>query len=274
MAWDATKPDLDPLTGTDFDDADGHFRDNYEWLELALAEFCNFPGSLDYLDEMGAPKGRRYNAAGRAGLTPVEGMWILRSDRKCLDNYRSTSWHAYHMAIVGEMTLAAFSPASPPDGWLACDGSEISRTTYADLFSAIGTAWGVGDGSTTFNLPNAKGRVLVGMDDGDADYNAVGSAKSGGASTHQLAADEIASHSHPLGTNDGQHHHKIDGGPNAGALTTAWRMYASGGSWYDRVHGLSGSHNHTVDDSGESRDQAHENKQPYLVLGYLIYAGV
>lgn len=52
----------------------------------------------------------------------------------------------------------SFTPA--PDGWLECDGSAVSRTTYADLFDAIGTDHGSGDGSTTFNLPSASGYII------------------------------------------------------------------------------------------------------------------
>lgn len=54
--------------------------------------------------------------------------------------------------------------ASAPTGWLLCYGQAISRTTYAALFTAIGTTYGTGDGSTTFNLPDARGRVLAGLD--------------------------------------------------------------------------------------------------------------
>ena len=49
---------------------------------------------------------------------------------------------------------------SVPDGWLECNGAAVSRTTYADLFKVIGTKYGAGDGSTTFNLPDMNGRVL------------------------------------------------------------------------------------------------------------------
>lgn len=58
--------------------------------------------------------------------------------------------------------ICAFAMGSAPNGWLACDGSAISRTTYANLFTAIGTTWGVGDGSTTFNLPDLRGAFLRG----------------------------------------------------------------------------------------------------------------
>src|SRR6188768_77368 len=55
-----------------------------------------------------------------------------------------------------------YAGPNPPPGWLACDGRAISRTAYSELFAAIGTAWGAGDGSTTFNLPPANGRAAIG----------------------------------------------------------------------------------------------------------------
>ena len=62
-------------------------------------------------------------------------------------------------------TMIAFAGKSVPDGWLLCNGALVSRTTYAKLFAAIGTAWGAGDGSTTFKLPDADGLVLQGVTD-------------------------------------------------------------------------------------------------------------
>ncbi len=58
-----------------------------------------------------------------------------------------------------------FAGGVSPDGWLLCDGSEVSRTTYAKLFLAVGVAYGIGDGSDTFNLPDLRGRVIAGKDD-------------------------------------------------------------------------------------------------------------
>lgn len=62
-------------------------------------------------------------------------------------------------------TMMAYGGKSVPDGWLLCNGATVSRTTYAKLFAAIGTAWGAGDGSTTFKLPDADGRVMQGVTD-------------------------------------------------------------------------------------------------------------
>jgi len=67
---------------------------------------------------------------------------------------------------VGSIQALAYVPGAPIDGWLYCDGSPVSRSTYADLFAAIGTTYGVGDGSTTFNLPDFRGVFLRGLDDG------------------------------------------------------------------------------------------------------------
>jgi microcystin-dependent protein len=58
-----------------------------------------------------------------------------------------------------------FAGSSPPSGWLLCNGQQVSRTTYPELFAAIGTTFGVGDGSTTFNVPDLRGRVAAGKDD-------------------------------------------------------------------------------------------------------------
>lgn len=59
--------------------------------------------------------------------------------------------------------VAPFAGSSAPDGWLECDGSAVSRTTYAPLYSKISTTWGAGDGTTTFNLPDLRETALVGI---------------------------------------------------------------------------------------------------------------
>lgn len=86
--------------------------------------------------------------------------------------------------------------------WLLCDGRAISRTTYSELFALISTSFGTGDGSTTFNLPNAKGRSTGFIGQGNtAEGGGTGTARSlgdlVGAETHQLTTDELAIHNHP-----------------------------------------------------------------------------
>lgn len=86
--------------------------------------------------------------------------------------------------------VQGFMLTSAPAGWLACDGSVVSRTTYADLFTAIGTRFGAGDGATTFGLPDLRGEFLRGLDGGRGvdPGRVLGSAQ----------ADELRSHTHTL----------------------------------------------------------------------------
>lgn len=88
-----------------------------------------------------------------------------------------------------------FCGTKVPDGWLECNGAIVSRTTYKELFEVIGTAYGVGDGSTTFGLPNYNGRVGVGLDTDDTDFDTIG--KIGGSKnhTHKLTIGESAYYS-------------------------------------------------------------------------------
>jgi microcystin-dependent protein len=77
---------------------------------------------------------------------------------------RTGSAHAQVPDVSGVPpgTITCFGGSTPPPGWLLADGSEVSRTQFADLFAAIGTAYGAGNGTTTFNVPDLRGRVPVG----------------------------------------------------------------------------------------------------------------
>lgn len=86
--------------------------------------------------------------------------------------------------------VMAFAMSTPPSGWLECDGSSVSRTTYSQLFSAIGTDYGSGDGSTTFNLPDLRGEFVRGWDHGKG----VDSGRSLGSSQ----GDMISQHKHAI----------------------------------------------------------------------------
>lgn len=93
-------------------------------------------------------------------------------------------------------TLLDFAGTAAPTGFLGCDGSAVSRTTYSSLFAVIGTTWGIGDGSTTFNLPDFRRRTAVGSGGtGTATLgNSVGN--TGGEETHALTAGENGPHAH------------------------------------------------------------------------------
>lgn len=95
-----------------------------------------------------------------------------------LKYYDGTNWKVVNGQITGDTlpigAIVPYGSATAPTNWLVCDGSAVSRTTYAELFAVIGTSFGSGDGSTTFNLPNLKGRVAVGQDTNDTDFDTIG----------------------------------------------------------------------------------------------------
>jgi microcystin-dependent protein len=132
---------------------------------------------------------------------------------------------------IGQMptgVIMAYGALTPPGGWLLCDGRAVSRTTYSGLFSIISTNWGPGDGVTTFNLPDLRGRVPIGMGTG-ASGTAYALAQVGGEEKHKLVLGEIAAHAHTL-TDPGHTH-----------LQNA------------HTHTLSDpSHNHTISQSGHT----------------------
>lgn len=90
------------------------------------------------------------------------------------------------------------------DGWFLCNGQTLSRTHYSKLFNIIGTNFGVGDGSTTFNLPDARGRVVGLIGQGSTLTNRT-MGNMIGSETHTLTIDEMPSHSHTI--NDPGHSH-------------------------------------------------------------------
>lgn len=136
---------------------------------------------------------------------------------------------------------------APTDaGWLACDGAAVSRTAYAALFSTIGTIFGAGDGSNTFNLPNFNGGrapMGPGLSGAGGIGGTLGSA--GGSETVTLSASQMPSHSHSGSTGDaGSHDH---GGQvlSAGAHSHGGFTIAAGGHGHSGTTGAAGGHSHT-----------------------------
>lgn len=97
---------------------------------------------------------------------------------------------------AGTVVAWAGTDTNPPTGWLFCDGTDKNRTTYSDLFDAVGTQYGTGDGSTTFGLPNLTGRVPIGYDSADTDFNTLGN--EGGVKEVSLSQANLPTHTHPL----------------------------------------------------------------------------
>lgn len=136
-----------------------------------------------------------------------------------------------------------FAGSSAPSEWLLCDASNVSRSTYANLFEVIGTAYGSGDGSTTFGLPDLRGRVPVGKST-DTAFDVLG--ETGGEKTHALSTAELAAHTHSelLGW---------------GAGATSYPLL--GGGYAEYGYGNTGS---------TGSGTAHNNLQPYITLNYII----
>ena len=148
-------------------------------------------------------------------------------------------------------SIMPYSKATPPENWLICDGSAISRTDYSELFNVIGTEFGEGDGSTTFNLPNIKGRTIVGLDTNDTDFNTIG--KVLGEKTHTLTVAEMPEHNHKM---------PIDSFVNSDSQTNV----KSGGHVSYETQGQ----NYGTTSAGGS--QPHNNIQPSFVVTYIIKA--
>ncbi len=148
-----------------------------------------------------------------------------------------------------------FAGSTAPTSFLLCFGQAVSRVTYADLFGVIGTTYGVGDGSTTFNLPDLRGRAIAGLDNmgGSAAgrltstvltaSNTLGA--TGGTQTHTLSTTEIPSHQHSLFN------------------TKA----SSGGTGVAAGQGADVQGQNSGNTGGGG---AHLNTQPTLVLNYMI----
>ena len=158
----------------------------------------------------------------------------------------SLDYKVRHVIPAGTITM--FGGSSAPTGYLLCDGSAVSRTTYADLFTAIGTTYGTGDGSTTFNVPNVKGKVPVGRDSGDTSFDTLG--ETGGAKEVKLTAAQsgVPAHKHPF------------------VMHTAGtgNLYAAISSATAVDNGL------TENNTAANAAQAHTNLQPYIVFNYII----
>ena len=170
-------------------------------------------------------------------------------------------------ALVPAGTVIQSARVSAPAGYLLCEGQAVSRSTYSALFDAIGTTYGIGDGSSTFNVPNLQGKVPVGKNSGT--FSTLGA--TGGSETHTLDATQIPSHNH-TGTTEssGAHTHTYNKSFNQGVSAAGgpnWGIWAG-----DQANTTSsnGAHTHTFTTSSVGGGQAHNNLQPYIVLNYMI----
>jgi microcystin-dependent protein len=190
-----------------------------------------------------------YRAVYDSALDGSNGAWVLLNPAPT--------------EIAGEIKLYAGSSA--PFGWLFCYGQAVSRTAYPRLFATIADTYGVGDGSSTFNLPDLRGRTPFGRDDmGGSAANRVTSSSgitgttlgaTGGAQTVTLATTDIPSHTHTgTSASNGAHSHTAttssDGAHDHGGATGSDGSHTHS---FSATTGAGGSHSHTgTTDSGGS----------------------
>jgi len=151
------------------------------------------------------------------------------------DNSTKMATTAFVQGAVGAVSGAPtgavipFAGSSAPTGWLLCYGQAVSRATYSALFGVISTTYGAGDGSTTFNIPDCRGRVSAGQDNmggsaanrltsGGSGINGVSLGASGGAETVALSTANLASHTH--GITDPTHSHSVNDPTHSHSLGT------------------------------------------------------
>lgn len=235
---------------------------------------------------------------------PSTGYPAVEAANDTMGNPPTTGYPVVELVNSGAIrgftgTMDIWLGATAPAGAVLADGSAYSRTgATANLFAVCGTTYGAGDGSTTFNVPDMRGRVPVGMGQGTGLTNRVLGA-TGGEEAHALTVGELAihqhSHSHTSntgnenafhqhGVTDPGHRHTINLNFGSGTLST---VHWDGNTQFNDPDpapiGFSGTgisigsqnalHTHTIatDNTNTGSGTAHNNMEPFLVVNYIIW---
>jgi microcystin-dependent protein len=164
--------------------------------------------------------------------------------------------------------LLMFAGATAPAGYLVCNGAAVSRATYAALFAVLGTTYGAGDGSTTFNLPDMRSRAPVGAGQGSGLTNRA-LAATGGEEAHALSVGELAAHNH--GVTDPGHTHTLGVGSGDDTANTG-----TSSRWPDYIGGLNATVRSTanvttgISTQNAGSGTAHNNMQPFLAVNFIV----
>jgi microcystin-dependent protein len=244
-------------------------------------------GTPQLLHGLGDPDGLVYAAQGSVymrqdGYTSNGGgLYVKMSGVTSSKDWSSLAVASGATAMLPPGLIIPYGGGTAPGGWLLCDGSAVSRSTYSLLFGAIGTAFGSGDGSSTFNVPNLKGNVPAGFDSAETEFNALG--KTGGEKTHTLSTGEMPVHAHGIsdpghvhGISDPGHGHVLQvnttgGGGGNGTPSNASDQTTNSGTIEASATGVSvQSHTTSISVNNQGGGGAHNNLQPYLTVNYLI----
>lgn len=172
-----------------------------------------------------------------------------------------------------------FPSDNVPNGWLLCNGSPVSRQTYAELFSAIGSTYGAGDNRTTFNLPDLRGRTVVGLETmggaspsgrlsnsrpGNLNGQVLGA--TGGSDGHLLLGEEgaVPSHTHNITSSLWIYGWREDGDGRSALFGDGDNTFDD--SYYTRAINYS----MTVNSTSVSATESHSNLPPLVFLNYII----
>jgi len=161
-------------------------------------------------------------------------------------------------SLVPSGALMPYAGASAPTGFLLCHGQAVSRTTYSDLFSAISTTYGSGDGSSTFTLPDLRGRVVAGQDD------------MGGASANRLTDQTGGLNGDTLGDTGGSETHTLTTAQMPAHTHTVAAQQQVGGDSTNRGGSGQLGAAATITSSSTGGGGAHNNVQPTIILNYII----
>lgn len=129
--------------------------------------------------------------------TPTVGLCKPGNGETGWTNAINDNWTLLDNRLVPPGAVMFYAAATPPAGWYACDGSAKSRTTDAALFAVVGTTFGAGDGSTTFNVPDGRSRNVVAAGQGTG-LSLRNLAATGGEEAHALTIPEMPSHNHTI----------------------------------------------------------------------------
>jgi microcystin-dependent protein len=161
-------------------------------------------------------------------------------------------------------TILPTVATSAPSGWLLCDGSAVSRTDYSNLFTIVGTTFGSGNGSTTFNLPDLRGRSIIGVGTGSG-LTARARGDTGGAETHTLTEAQMPLHGHPFQAT-------YVTASSASVQTTGGFLTNNGTATSRTAYTGAVSNSQGQQIGGTGGGSAHNNMQPFIALSYIIRA--